>query len=173
MQMLVFDLCDGLRCLRALLMCARPRHRSGSNRFPLFSSETILGWSVLKQVSAFKGEDMVALGIWREVYDEQNNHIGFQIMPGRQNEQVKLSMQSSSGLVARDIVLNAGAVFRGGKSRTAGLTEDQRANRRHPKTNKLLAPEDAVEQVQAKVRVWPDLKDGKQDILRVWPKKKA
>ena len=125
------------------------------------------------RVSASKGEDMVALGIWREVYDEQNNHIGFQIMPGRQSEQVKLSMQSSSGLVARDIVLNAGAVFKGGKSRTAGMAEDQRVNRIHRQTGKVLPPEDAVEQVQAKVRVWPDLTDEKQDILRVWPKRQA
>jgi hypothetical protein len=71
-------------------MCARPRHRSGKNRFPLYAAETLLGWSVVARVSDTKGDDMVALGNWREVYDEQNNHIGFQIMPGRQAEEVKL-----------------------------------------------------------------------------------
>jgi hypothetical protein len=56
----------------------------------LYAAETLLGWSVVARVSDTKGDDMVALGNWREVYDEQNNHIGFQIMPGRQAEEVKL-----------------------------------------------------------------------------------
>jgi hypothetical protein len=154
-------------------MCAKSRNarRSGNSRFPLYAAETLLGWSVISWVKISKGSDMVALGIWREVYDEQNNHVGFQFMPGRQSEQEKLSMQSSTGLVAKDIVLNAGRAFKGGKSRTSGLTENQRINRTHGKTGKLLPPEDAVELVEAKVRIYPELKDGKQDILRVWPKK--
>ena len=146
--------------------------RRGSKRFPVYAAETLLGWRVMRYVLFVRGEDMVAAGKWREVYDEQNNHIGFQEMPGRQRDEQKLSMQSSTGLVAHDIVLNAGRAFKGGKSRTVGLTEDQRLNRVHGQTGKPLPPEDAVELVEAKVRIWPELKDDKQDVLRVWPKNK-
>jgi hypothetical protein len=112
---------------------------------------------------------MVAKGMCREVYDAQGNHIGFQFMPGHRDDEVRLSMQSSSGLVPKDIVLNAGRAFKNGKSKTAHLTEEQRVHRVHAKTGKILPPEDAVEKVEAKVRVWPDLAGKKKDILRVWP----
>jgi hypothetical protein len=105
-------------------------------------------------MSRIKGSDMVAQGFARDVHDEQFNHIGFQLMPTRQMEQQQLSMHTSTGLVPRDVMLNAGTQFKHGKSRTAGMTEDQRLHRTHPTTGKLLPPEDAVELAQARVREW-------------------
>jgi hypothetical protein len=134
-------------------MCANKSNR-GSRRLPLYAAETLLGWRVIRWISRIKGSDMVAQGFARDVHDEQFNHIGFQLMPTRQMEQQQLSMHTSTGLVPRDVMLNAGTQFKHGKSRTAGMTEDQRLHRTHPTTGKLLPPEDAVELAQARVREW-------------------
>ena len=149
---------------------ARARHRTRNKQFPLYHSETVHGFREIRRVSAANGHDMTARGLWREVYDSLNNLVGYQVMPSMKDDLQVLSMRSSTAMVARDIVLNAGQAFKGGKSRTAGMTEDQRLTRRHNQTGKVLPPEDAVERVEAKIRVYPEITGAKQDILRVWPR---
>ena len=138
----------------------------GYNRkcFDLYPSETILGWRVIRKVSFAEGDLKVTLGAWREVYDEFYNHVGYQIGGGA-NSVVMPSRPSPSGIVRREMEINALGV-----SRTARLNEDRRMSRVHHETGKALPPEDAVERIQAKVRVWPNVDAAAKDILRVWPR---
>jgi hypothetical protein len=75
-------------------------------------------------------------------------------------------------------VLYAGRAFRGGKSRTEGLTEAQRlerASRTSVRTGKRMVPEDAVERVAEKVRLQTmtaNFHDGRDRAPRVYPRVK-
>ena len=57
-------------------------------------------------------------------------------------------------ITAREMELVAGQAFKYGKSRTAGMTEEQRLTRVHSLTRKQLPAEDAVERAAAKLQYW-------------------
>ena len=103
------------------------RRHGGDANYLLFSAETTLGWRVIKHVTGAQGEEMLARGAWRDVYDERNNHIGYQLIPNRQNDSEMLSRSSAASITVRECQLNAGLR---GSSRTAGMTEDRRITRK-------------------------------------------
>lgn len=160
----------GLR-LRENAMGYRPRDRASSKKFHVYAAETILGWRVVQKASGSRGDEMVARGLWREVCNEQYEHIGYQVLvPGMSKDVIMPSQPSSTGIARHEMEVNAGACMSGGGSKTAGLQEDKRISRKHLRSGKVLPPEDVVERIQAKVRVWPDVTAAKHDVLRVWPK---
>ena len=154
----------------------------GVNWFYLYPAETILGWRVIRMVTGARGEEMLARGEWRDVYDENGRHIGYQILSGTscEREVFTSSYSCSVTITISEIIKNAGVCFPRGKSLTAGLPEEKRITRTRPDDGKKLPPEDAVELAQAKVALWPfpasRIDDGKGEPVygdracRVYPK---
>ncbi len=102
-------------------------------------------------VSGAQGEEMMAQGKWRDVYDEAGNHIGYQVIANYKSDSEILSGSTSISITVRECELNAGLR---GKSHTAGMSEEKRMSRRSA-SGKVLPPEDAVERARAKVKLWP------------------
>lgn len=97
---------------------------------------------------------MLARGAWRDVYDDLGNHIGYQMIAAAEilrSSSDPLPNSSASSITVGELKLNAGL---GGKSRTAGMSENMRITRRDLKTGASLPPEDAIEKAQTKVREW-------------------
>ena len=94
-----------------------------------------------------------------------NNHPGDGPIP---------SQRSGPTITAHEMVLYAGRVFRGGKSRTENLNEAQRlerAARTSVRTGRRMLPEDAVERVAEKVRLQTttaNFHDGRDRAPRVY-----
>jgi hypothetical protein len=130
------------------------RQSAGSPTYLLFDAETALGWRVIRHVSGAQGEEMLARGAWRDVYDDLGNHIGYQMIAAAEilrSSSDPLPNSSASSITVGELKLNAGL---GGKSRTAGMSENMRITRRDLKTGASLPPEDAIEKAQTKVREW-------------------
>ena len=129
----------------------------------LFGATTTLGWRVVRMVSFAEGEKRAGRGSVRRVYDEvTNEHIGYQLVSSHEQrgDRDLRSQPSTASISMREMQLNAE------RSRTVGLTEERRMER----VALGLAPEDLVERVQCKVRVFPHIGAAKRDILRVWPR---
>lgn len=139
------------------------RGNIGAN-YLLFAAETTLGWRVVRRVSGAQGEEMLARGQWRDVYDASGNHIGYQVIASYKTDLEILSGSSSCSITAREIELNAGLR---GRSRTAGMSEEQRISRRAPRTGSPLPPEDAIERAIAKVKEWP--RSHRDRAVRIYP----
>jgi hypothetical protein len=134
----------------------RPRVRAyTAARYDLYPPTTTLGWRVVRKVTAAEVDDALIRGLWREVYDERGNFAGYQIKPNFKSDDDLPPGWSLCSISVNQMDLNAGTVFRNGKSRTAGLPEDERVTRRDRETNHALPPEDAVELAVEKVRLWP------------------
>lgn len=107
-------------------------------------------------------ERMERLGIWRREYDCCTGAVACYRLcapeEGRGDADV-LSQCSPTAISAPEMELNCS------RSQTRGLTEVRRLER----AQCGKAPEDRVERVQAKVRVWAQVRPAKRDILRVWP----
>jgi hypothetical protein len=154
---------------------ARPNRRSGSQTLIVFSDETTLGWRVLRRISVAEYQRRKSRGEMRPVFDESGNLIGCQ--PIKVFDQHLTTRSTPAAIIPREVVLLAGTAFRDGRSRTAGLTEQkrmERASRVHPRTGKLLPPEDAIERVEEKVRLQTEsanYHDGGRDRApRVYPR---
>jgi hypothetical protein len=61
---------------------------------------------------------------------------------------------SNAALTLAEVDAVAGTNFKYGRSRTAGMSEEKRLNRVHPKTHKVLPAEDIVERATAKLQAW-------------------
>lgn len=157
---------------------ARPNRRSGLQTLIVFSPETTLGWRVLRRISRAEYETRLAAGEFRPVVDEFGNLIGCQPITLRHVTKAGPNTPASEICISRrEMEIFAGTAFRGGRSRTAGLSEQQRmerASRVHPRTGKLLLPEDAIERVEEKVRLQTEsanYHDGGRDRApRVYPR---
>lgn len=158
------------------------RRNNSTNRndsFLLFSSDTALGWRVIRRVSFASSERNVDKGIWRRVNSHLGAHIGYQLVCSANCGFDIPSHSSPTYISASEVMLYAGQAFKDGLSRTAGLTEKERAARRG-KWDKILPMEDAVERVSGKVELWPHpasrMDDGKGDpvfgdkAIRVYPR---
>ena len=133
---------------------ARPASRS-TRQFPLWSSDISLGWKILRYVTFSAGAKNAAAGIWRAVFTEvEGKHIGYQIACTANCGLEPESRSTPTYISAREMMMYAGRAFGGGKSKTEGLSEAERAARRG-KFGRILPLEDAVERVTAKVRSWP------------------
>lgn len=132
----------------------------------LYGANTTLGWRILRTIYPREGERGVERGTMRMVYDEINGHLlGYQVLGAseQRGDQDLPSMPSAASISFNEMQINAGTAFEKGKSQTAGLPEHRRAERH--------IPEDRVERVQQKVRMFERrIGPAKGDVLRVWPK---
>ena len=135
----------------------RSQCRELRGEIAVYPAETSLGWRVIRHVPATEAREKLATGEWREVYDEHQSFLGCQILANFKVDQELPSGASSTSITVRECLLNAGiretsrGVVLGLKSRTAGMTEDERISRKN-KFGKPLPPEDAVERARAKVK---------------------
>ena len=134
--------------------------RTRGRRFPVFPSEgrKVIRWSTVADASIYE-----ELGVWRREYDTQTGALdGFRLV-GAETNKVDSDLRSIPSVPAIDM---ASMELYVGKSRTRGLREAERL--------KLIkngeAPEDKIERVQAKVRVYRMVGAAKGDILIAWPR---
>lgn len=102
-------------------------------------------------------------GAWRRDYDPRTGVLkGFRIIGVelRRVDSDLRSMHTTASISAAEMETNLGS------SRTYGLREDERLER----IRQGKPPEDRVERVKAKVRVYAYVGASKGDILRVWPR---
>lgn len=140
------------------------RAQSSERCISVYPADTTLGWRVIKMVSAQLAMAKLALGVWREVHDEHGSFQGCQVLATVKSDSELPSGASSTSITVNECELNAGL---GGKSRTAGLSEDKRISRFRT-DGKALPPEDAIERAEAKVREWTELHGDR--AIRVYPK---
>ena len=117
----------------------------------VYPAETSLGWRVIRTTTPRKAAEKLASGEWSEVYDEHGNLLGCQMLASFTKEDDLPSNPSSTDITAWESKLNAGL---SGKSRTDGLPEEERISLFRKTKDGLvkIAPEDAIERAQAKVR---------------------
>jgi len=164
------------------LMGKGPRIRTSNEAYclNLYSADIALGWRVIRTVRQCQGAKKVQLGEWRMVLNELGEHIGYQVLANFRTDRDLPSGASSTSITVTEILLNALTIFRDGRSRTKGLSEEKRITRHRHIDGKALPPEDAVERAQAKVAAWPrpasHVIPGDQDspmgdrAVRVYPK---
>jgi hypothetical protein len=123
----------------------------------LYGSNVNLGWRVVRMISLDEGLRREARGTYRRVYDGMTNALlGFQLVETVRGDQDAIrSQHTPAAISAAEMQTNAGL---DGKSLTAGLPEDLRLERK--------VPEDHVERVQEKVRVYPFIKPKSTPIVR-------
>lgn len=147
----------------------RRRERGEKQQFQLISDFDVLGKvRVVRRISFFNGEKMVADRLARRVMDDDNaTVIGFQMLPARRAEMdAKLPplRPSTAALSRKEMDAVAGSNFKGGEnlegvygppggSRTAGLSEEKRMQR----IERGLRPEDLVERSFAKLNAWAQI----------------
>ncbi len=93
---------------------------------------------------------MHALGTVRRVEHEDGTSAGYQMVEAAVREDDLPSREPDCGITARESQMNAGLR---GRSRTKGLSEDERMARRSSK-GRVMEPEDAIERAMEKVRLW-------------------
>lgn len=125
----------------------RSTRRDLNGDVSLYPAETSLGWRVIRQVSRAEAAEKLGRGEWREVYDEHGNFRGCQALISFKKDEDLPSRRTAPSITVKECLLNAGLC---GKSRTAGMTEEQRISRKSP-FGRPLPPEDAIERAQAKV----------------------
>jgi hypothetical protein len=129
----------------------RAQRRVCDGEISLYPAETILGWRVVGTTTHAKAADKLTRGEWRVVEDEQHNFLGYQVLAAYKKDEDLPSGASSSSITVNEAQLNAGLH---GRSRTTGMSEDERISRRS-KDGKALPPEDAIERAREKVMQWP------------------
>lgn len=135
---------------------------SAVSRLLVYGANTTLGWRVIRTISFEKGERGIEQGKFRRVNDEiTGKHLGYQFISSAEQHGDKdlPSLPSAATISQREMQINAGEI---GRSRTAGLREQDR--------ELLRVPEDRVERVQAKIRVYLQVGPEKGAILLAWPK---
>jgi hypothetical protein len=135
--------------------------RKRSRSYPVFAAAG--GRKVIDRATLSQAEMFERREIWRREYDTvSGSMIGFRVVGVEVNKKDGdlRTMQSSATITAAEMDLNLE------RSRTHGLREPDREAR----IKYGLDPEDRVERVKAKVRVFAVITPAKGDILRVWPK---
>lgn len=129
----------------------RRGHGGESLVYPLWTPNTDQrGWRVAREISFAQGEAKCVSGEWDRVRDDYGNLSGYSMRVSVKTDQDLPGGATSTSITVREVLMSAG-VF--GKSRTMGMTEEQRITRRDGR--KFLPPEDAIERATAKVRQWP------------------
>ena len=122
--------------------------RAHAGELPLYPADASRGWRVIRMSSFAAASDKLARGEWKVMNDEQGNPWYFQICTTFKTDQDLPSGASASSLTPRESMMSAGLY---GRSRTVGMSEDERISRRnlagHP-----LPPEDAIERAIEKVK---------------------
>lgn len=139
----------------------RVKRRSSGEEMKIFPAGG--GMQVVRRISRESAERLEARGaVCREYCPSSGELLGFRVV-GLEHRKVDSdlrSMPSTASITAREMQLNAS------QSHTHGLGEEQRLLR----LKNGFAPEDKVERVRAKVRVYAVITSAKGDILRVWPR---
>jgi hypothetical protein len=148
----------------------------------VYPADESSGVRVIRQVSPAFAFEKVARGLWIELFDGYGSFIGVQVIAAVKSDQDLQSGASSLTITAKEVMINAGCR---GRSRTIGMCEEQRINRRADGPNDdghALPPEDRIERVLAKVRQWPlpasRIDDGRgkpvfgDRAIRVYPRMK-
>lgn len=128
--------------------------------YPVFKA---IGRDVIRRTTLAEAEHLEKRQIWERVYNTQNGELrGFRVIGADVNkvDSDLASIASRTTISAHDMELNVQ------RSRTHGLREEDRLAR----MKRGLQPEDAVERVKAKVRVYAVITPAKGDILRVFPR---
>lgn len=131
--------------------------------YNLYGVEKVPGVRIIRKVSLAEGLKHEARGAWRRKYDPiTGTLIGFELLSTaeQRGDRDLRSLPSSATISRREMELNVE------RSRTAGLNEERRLERA---ANHGL-PEDQVERVQCKVKIYSYIKSKRGDILRVWPR---
>ncbi len=145
----------------------RYRPARAGREFYYFDENTTLGWAILRSISFEAGERQVALGVARRVLDYVGNHIGYQRATPPPAPTQATTLTAAQTFSAADVMLNAGTVFRNGRSRTARLNEEQRKDR----VSNGFEAEDHIERVTERLRLYPYPAPGRGDrAVRVYPK---
>lgn len=133
--------------------------RAAGRRFMLYA-ESGGQCRVVRMLTREDGELMVLGGKARRRYDDYSGElIGYTLGLAGRNERGDYdvrSLASSASISAREMDENLMP------SRTRGMSEDRRMLEKQP--------EDRVERVQAKVRVYAIVGAAPGDILRAWPR---
>ena len=135
--------------------------RKGERGFlPVFPGE---GRKVIRRTTQVAAEAYEALGLWRREYDTQTGELQGYRLVRAEIEKVDgnlKSIKTQAGISMKEMELNLC------RSQTRGLREIDRLQ--------LIkdgeAPEDEVERIQAKVRVYPFVGAAKGGILQAWPR---
>lgn len=143
----------------------------------VFSTNTALGWTVIRQVPVAFALEMIALKQWREIWYDNGELAGVQ--PLRPEDRKTLSQVLIERLAAVTITnpelrRNAGLY---GRSSTIGMQEWKRLQRAGKRVfvgenfrPVILEPEDAIERAIEKVRLWPyPASVGGDKAVRVYP----
>jgi hypothetical protein len=122
----------------------------------LFSTHTLLGWNVIRQVTAREALEKVALKKWREIWYENGDLAGVQPLKAEQPKtlgDVLTECLIGVTITLNEVQRNAGLF---GPSHTIGMPEWKRL-KRHARFDEkqILPPEDATERAIEKVRQWP------------------
>lgn len=130
----------------------------------LWSADTSRGWRVVNRVSYADAARKVEQGKWREVYDDVSCVlVGFQVISPamcRGDKDIRASDNHSAAICAKEMQAVVGCL---GKSRTARMSEDERAGERKP--------EDFIERSERKFFVFSNhVGPAAGDILRAWPR---
>jgi hypothetical protein len=141
-------------------MSDRAKSKGVERQLPVYARDGSM--RIVLRANRARAELFEALGAWRREYDLVTGAMaGFRIVGDeRENDANLRSIHTTAGISAREMELNCC------RSNTRGLRELDRL--------KLIkageAPEDEVERVQAKVRVYAMVGPAQGDILRAWPR---
>jgi hypothetical protein len=128
--------------------------------YPVFKAT---GREIIRRTTLEEAETFEKREIWRREYDVRSGAlIGFRVdgVDVNKIDGDLRSMASRTTISAHDMELNVQ------RSRTFGLREEDRLAR----VKRGQMPEDEVERVKAKVRVYAVISPAKGDILRVFPR---
>jgi hypothetical protein len=135
--------------------------RSANQKIKVFAPGG--GMQVLRSTSIEVAERQELQGYLRREYCPSTGVLlGFRVI-GHEARRVDMDLKSTPApvsITSSEMSLNVE------RSRTYGMREEERLSR----IKNGRAPEDKIERVKAKVRVYAIIGPGKQDILRVWPK---
>lgn len=138
---------------------------AGPKRYPVFAAGS--GYAIVRRLAAAEAEMQERLQLLVRAYDPSSGALlGFRVASGLSEGDCDLpSLRTTAGISRREMEMNAMAIFIDGRSRTRGLRELERLER----ARNGYAPEDEIERVQAKVRVYPLVGAARGDIKRAWP----
>lgn len=132
---------------------ARDPRRRNEYTVPVYDAYNRSGWRVVKRIGWKEAGDLVRAGAARELCDALTGDVmGVEMGQPVATENGIPSLDVSDGsLSAFEMQVNAGLY---GVSRTATMTEEQKVSRVHPKSGRVLAPEDVVERTREKIRIY-------------------
>lgn len=148
---------------------------SRKNRHSKSTIDVLFAGTRIRRISRAEFETLRQRGRAIPIHNGQGELLGCQLTNNHPGDGLIPSQAGGPVISAREMEIFAGRSFRGGRSRTAGMTETQRlerSKRTSTRTGKHLVPEDAVERVEEKVRLQTtsaNFHDGGDRAPRAYP----